>query len=173
MFSLGNQDYQYQPFLPTTLEELGGLDEGGLRFQEVTTRSPRLCHVRHTLLPVFLVSGLGVQDIRPLTHQLAHPAFVANLPSASQYSIEEYAELLMQVNLNSTAAGIAWSRAWGCKTSNHCPTLPSLSPHFLRLHNFIKYAELLLQVNLHVLPLVLLLLNCRVQTLITYPPAGL
>lgn len=66
-------------------------------FQEMTTRSPRLCHVRHTLLPVFLVSGPGVQDVQPLLRQLAYPAFVATLPTTSQHSVEECAELLMLV----------------------------------------------------------------------------
>lgn len=66
-------------------------------FQEVMTRSPRLYHVRHTLLPVFLVSGLGVQSLQPLLRQLAYPAFVAALPTTPQHSVEEYAELLMLV----------------------------------------------------------------------------
>lgn len=97
LFTLDNQDYHYQSFLPATLEELEGLDEGDLLFQEVTTRSPRLCHVRHTMLPVFLVSGLGVQYVQPLLHQLTYPAFVTTLPTTSQHSVEEYTELLMLV----------------------------------------------------------------------------
>lgn len=86
-------------YLPNSVEELqaqGTCVELEPSFTEEVTLSPGYSDVKHDLLPLFVVPGLGRHSLKPLLRQLIHPVFCCSLPAESQ-RIEELAKCLVQV----------------------------------------------------------------------------
>lgn len=70
-------------YLPKTIDELLDLNidlPEYPRFEQCTSKSLPITG-NNSLLPVFIIPGLGVSRIQPLINQIMHPVFCAKFPS--------------------------------------------------------------------------------------------